>query len=173
VLEHAELTRMVFPGSFPNRKSYLGVVPAIVFFALACASSRTHQWGSDCGPLVYLWASCGLALVAISVGGYRGIRVDEKSVETTFIMFCWACADVTLGLAFVLGRYLPNETWLGIGYACFTVMLMHLGTVLAVWDVMTGILGAFAKAMTTAMGAAALIAAAFVSFALATPSFYA
>ncbi|MFY9606966.1 MAG: hypothetical protein WAS24_09615 [Thermoplasmata archaeon] len=166
--EETPYRQVGFPGSYPNWKSFLGVLPACLLFSLAYAGFFNHAWYGDYTSLGYIWLICGVALVAASIGGFRGVEVLEKSTETSLIMFWWACADALLGLAFLAGRHLPHNAWLGLALAFITVLLMHLGAIFVVWDTLTEVFGVFAKIMTAAMGVVSLVAAGVLAFELAT-----
>ena len=129
---------------------------------ISSLAADPFMWG-DYESLGLIWIACGAGLAITSVFGFRGIDTDEKSIETSLLLFCWACADALLLVAFAAGSQLPHNDWLGLAYAGITVPLMHTGVTFMVWDILTGVFGAFAKAMAVAMGAGALVAASVVS----------
>jgi hypothetical protein len=140
-----------------------------MLFALAYASFNNHIWWDDYTPLGYVWGSCGIALFAVAVLGISDVDVGEKSPETSLLMFGWGCSyAITGGFLVLAWQFLPYGVSLGLFYALITVLLMHLGAVFLVWDALTGIFGAYAKAFAVAMGSAAIVVAGVYAFLIAT-----
>ncbi|MBU0685285.1 MAG: hypothetical protein ABIE25_08935 [Thermoplasmatota archaeon] len=158
-LEEAYQSSSVPPAGKVNWKSIIGLLPAGMLYAMAYSSFFNHSQRDDYTPLGYIWSLCGLALVVVSMIGIRTIRFGEKSDATSFIMFGWACLSALLGFVFLAGGPFPHNAWLGFGYVMMTMMLMNLGAIIFVWDSLTGIFGAYAKAIIVAMGSAGIIAA--------------
>ena len=139
-----------------------------MLFALAYSSFFNHIWWDDYTPLGYIWGFCGITLVAVTATGASRMEAGEKSPATSLIMFGWACSDALLGVLFLAGSHFPYGVWLGLGLALITILLMHLGAIFLVWDSLTGIFGAYAKALTVAMGSAAIVAAGIIAAIWAT-----
>ena len=149
-----------------NWKSVLGVLPAIALLSLSYASFTNQNWQENYTPLGYVWGVAGIAVVVASVIGVRIVDVGEKSGGASLLMFGWACSDALLGVGFFFGRELPPNAWLGFGYAVVTIALMHMGATFIVWNSLTGIFGAYAKAIAIAMGSAAIVVSVVISLLL-------
>jgi hypothetical protein len=91
------------------------------------------------------------------------VDIRSKSGVTSLLIFGWACLDALLGVAFFFGSDLPHNAWTGFGYVVITIALMHMGAAFIVWDTLTGIFGACAKAIAVAMGSAAVVASVVIS----------
>jgi len=168
-----EYQQVSFPGSFPNRKSLLGLIPAMMLVLLGASGLQTDAWSAVFSTIGPIWLVLGLALGVASVAGYRAVGVDERSREASIVMLSWAIADTLLVLSFALGSELPHDTWFAIALACITVPLMQLGVMFIVWDAMEGAFGAFAKAIASALGCGALVAAGVLSVLMILEGFVA
>lgn len=142
-----------------NWRSVLALLPAMMLFVMAYASFFNDSQWDDYTPLGYVWSLCGIALVVVSALGIRTISFEKKSIPASSIMFGWACSEALLGVVFLAGGPFPHNAWLGFGYVMMTMMLMNLGAIILVWNSLTGIFGAFAKAIIVAMGSAGIVAA--------------
>ncbi len=146
------------PGAMSaNRKSVLGLLPAIALFSLSYGSLTGHSWWESDVTVGYVWAVSGITVVVASAIGVRMVDVREKSDGTSLLMFSWACSNVLLGIGFFFGSELPHNAWLGIGYAVITIALIHMGAAFIVWDTLTGLIGAYAKAIAIVMGSGAIV----------------
>ena len=140
-----------------NMKSLLGLLPAFALFSHSYTSFTDQSWWESDTTLGYVWAIAGIAVLVASVIGVRMVNVREKSSRTSLLMFGWACSNALLGIGFFFGGGLPHNAWLGFGYAVIAISLMHMGAAFIVWDTLTGIFGAYAKAIATMMGLAAIV----------------
>jgi len=140
-----------------NWKSVLGLLPAIALLSHSYVSFTDQSWWESDTNLGYVWAIAGIALIVASVIGIRMVNVGEKSGGTSLLMFGWACSNALLGSGFFLGGGLPHNAWLGFGYAVIAIALMHMGAAFIVWDTLNGVFGAYAKAIATVMGLAAIV----------------
>jgi hypothetical protein len=153
-----------------NMKSLLGLLPAIALFSLAYASLTEQTWWESSTALGYVWAMAGTAVVVESVIGVRMVDAGEKNGGTSLVMFGWACSNALLGVGFFFGGELPHNAWLGFGYAVITIALIQMGATFVVWDALTGIFGAYAKAIAIAMGSAAIVISVVLNLILSTNS---
>jgi len=132
-------------------------LPAIALFSLSYGSFTGQSWWESDTTVGYVWAIAGITVAVASAIGVRIVDVREKSGGTSLLMFSWSCSNVLLGIGFFYSGELPHNAWLGFGYAVVTIALIHMGAAFIVWDTLTGLIGAYAKALAIVMGSGAIV----------------
>jgi hypothetical protein len=157
----------------PNRKSLLGLLPASTLLFLSYMSFvQTNVPRDEYTSLVYVSAAAGLSMFLAAVIGYLSVDVWNKSGVATSLVFGWAVFDALFGAGFFFGAGWPSHVWFGYGYAVIVLSLMQMGTTFIVWESLTGVFGAYAKAIAVAMGFAAIAASIVVCVALGMTYYY-